>query len=153
MDEDINVKIEIPTDDEGYCLLMCEHCGSFFKATSSDIQDDGVLRIFCPSCGLVSENYFTDDVIELAMSIAKNRMNNMIYDMFKDLEKQSKRGIVQFKAGRRPKNESESPICSGIETMEIVDFPCCNRSAKIKPLLKMTGCYCLFCGVKHYEIE
>ena len=75
------------------------------------------------------------------------------YNEFKKLERHSKKGIITFKAGKRPKHENEDPIRSGIEAMEICNFPCCNRTAKIKPLLKMTGAYCSFCGVKNYEIE
>ena len=111
MSDEINMTISIPTDDDGYVLLQCEHCGTYFKGMPSDLKDDDVLNIFCPSCGLISENYVTDDVLELA------------------------------------------PIRSGIEAMEICNFPCCKRTAKIKPLLKMTGAYCPFCGVKNCEIE
>ena len=153
MSEDFNITIEIPVDDEGYSLLICDHCGTFFKATPGDVQDDAILHIFCPSCGLTSENYLTEDVIELAINIAQNHINDMIYNMFKGLEKQSKNSILKFKAGSKPKRQSEDPIRSGIEAMEIVSFPCCQRTAKIKPLLKMAGCYCPFCGVKIYEIE
>lgn len=62
-------------------------------------------------------------------------------------------GMRSTKAGKRPKHENEDPIRSGIEAMEICNFSCRKRTAKIKPLLKMTGAYCLFCGVKNYEIE
>lgn len=154
MSDEFHMTISIPTDDDGYILLKCEHCGTFFKATPSDIEDDGVLHIFCPSCGLTSENYFTDDVIELAMKMTMNIANDMIYDMFKDLERQTKRNsLVKFKAGKRPQHEEEDPIRSGIEALEITTFPCCGRTAKIKPLLRMTGAYCPLCGVKNYEIE
>ncbi len=153
MSEDFNITIDIPVDDEGYSLLTCEHCGTFFKAHPSDVQDDAVLQIFCPSCGLTSDNYFTDDVIELAMNMTQNHLNDMIHNMFKDLEKNSRNSIVKFKAGCKPIPQSEEPIRSGIEAMQIVTFPCCQRTAKIKPLLRMTGCYCLFCGVKNYEIK
>lgn len=153
MSDEIQMKITIPTDDDGYVLLQCEHCGTYFKGTPSDIQDDGVLNIYCPSCGLISDNYITEDVIELAEKMATNIMNDMIYDMFKDLERHSKHGVLQFKAGGRPKHEMEEPIRSGIEALEICTFPCCKRTAKIKPMLKMTGAYCPFCGVKNYEVE
>lgn len=153
MSDEIHMTIPIPTDDEGYILLKCEHCGTFFKGTPSDTQDDGVLRIFCPSRGLSGESFITNDVLDLAQNMVKNVMNDMIYDMFKDLERHSKRSAVQFKAGRRPKREPEDPIRSGIEALEICMFPCCARTAKIKPMLKMTGAYCPFCGVKNYEIE
>lgn len=154
MSDDFHMTISIPTDDEGYILLKCEHCGTFFKATPSDIEDDGVLNLFCPSCGLTSENYITEDVIELAMKKVKNKVNDMIYDAFKDLERHNKRNsMIKFKAGKRPRHEVEDPIRSGIEALEITTFACCNRTAKIKPLLRMTGAYCPFCGVKNYEIK
>lgn len=153
MSDEIQMTISIPTDDEGYILLKCEHCGIFFKLMSSDIQDDGVLNIYCPSCGLISDNYNTDDVEELASKMAGNLVNDMIFDMFKDLERHSKNSVVKFKTGKRPRHESEEPIHSGIEALEISMFPCCGRTAKIKPLLKMTGAYCPFCGVKNYEIK
>ena len=154
MSDEFHMTISIPTDDEGYILLRCEHCGTFFKATPSDIEEDGVLHLFCPSCGLTSENYATEDVIELAMKMAKNKVNDMLYDMFKDLERHNRRNsIIKFKAGKRLKHEAEEPIRSSIEALEVTTFQCCRRTAKIKPLLKMTGAYCPFCGVKNYEIE
>lgn len=52
MSDEINMTISIPTDDEGYVLLQCEHCGIYFKVTPTDLKDDGVLHIFCPSCGI-----------------------------------------------------------------------------------------------------
>ena len=86
MSDEIHMEISIPTDDDGYVLLQCEHCGSYFKATPSDIEDDGVLEIFCPSCGLVSENYATEDVIELALAMAENVAMDMVYDTLKKME-------------------------------------------------------------------
>lgn len=153
MSDEIRMEISIPTDDDGYVLLQCEHCGSYFKAMPSDIENDGVLEVFCPCCGLVSENYATEDVIELALSMAQNWAMDMVYDTFKKMEHQFRNGPVTLKMGKRPQHEPENPIRSGIEALEITKFPCCKRTAKIKPLLKMTGCYCPFCGVKNYEIE
>lgn len=154
MSDEIRMTIPIPTDDEGYVLLKCQHCGTLFKLAPSDFKDDGILHIFCPSCGLTSETYITEDVIELALKMAKNVAGDLIYNAFKDLERHNKRNsIIKFKAGKRPKHEPEDPIRSGIEALEITMFPCCGRTVKIKPLLKMTGAYCPFCGVKNYEIE
>lgn len=153
MDDEIHMKISIPADDDGYVLLKCSHCGTFFKAIPSDVKDDGVLKLYCPSCGLVSGNYITDDVIELALVMTKNVAMEMIYNEFKKAERQLSKGPLTFKAGKKPDLEPENPIRSGIEALEIVSFPCYNRTAKIKPMLKMTGCYCPFCGVKNYEVE
>lgn len=153
MSDTFEMSISIPSDDDGYVLLQCPNCGTFFKATPLDIEDDGILQIYCPSCGLASESYLTEDVIELAEAMAQNVAMDMIYDAFKKMEREFKHGPVTFKAGEKPKREPENPIRSGIEALEITSFPCCKRTAKIKPLLKMTGCYCPFCGVKNYEVE
>ena len=153
MSDDFQMSISIPCDDDGYIILQCEHCGNRFKATAADIESDEILHIFCPSCGLISEHYLTEDVINLALNKASNYTQDLIYNAFKDLERHNKKGQVTFKAGPKPKHEPEDPIRSGIEALQITHFPCCSRSAKIKPLLRMTGCYCPFCGVKTYDLE
>lgn len=147
-------EISIPPDDDGYILLQCEHCGSFFKATASDIKNDDVLNIHCPSCGLISDNYYTEDVIELAHTKALNAANNMIYDMLKKLERgNSSRNSLRIEVGKKPDEEYESPIRSITDNLEIKNFSCCKRNAKINPLLKMSACYCPFCGVMCFEDE
>lgn len=153
MNDSFQLEIPIPSDDDGYVLLQCSHCGEFFKATPSDFKDNGVLEIYCPCCGLTNDNYITEDVIELAQSMVKNVAMKIIYDELKKMERKFAKGIVTFNAGKKPETEPENPIRSGIEALNIVKFPCCNRTAKIKLMLKMTGCYCPFCGVKNYEIE
>lgn len=153
MSDDISFEITIPSDDDGYILLQCERCGEYFKITAADTRDDKLLDIYCPCCGLVSENYITEDVAKLAQSIAQNYAMDLIYNAFKDLERKTKKDIIRFKAGKKPRHEDENPIRSGIEALDITEFSCCNRTAKIKPLLKMTGCFCPFCGVKEYEIK
>lgn len=153
MKDEIHMEITVPPDDDGYILLQCPNCGTFFKVTSTDIEDERILEIFCPSCGLVGDSYVTKNVIELALLMAQNVAMDMVYSEFKKLERQLNKGSVTFKVGRRPKHEHENPIRSGIEALEVVMFPCCKRKSKIKPMLKMTGCYCPFCGVKNYEVE
>lgn len=147
------MEISVPTDDDGYILLKCPICGTYFKTTPSDIEDDGILEMFCPSCGLADGNYMTEELLDLALTMTKNKAMDLIYDELKKMERQFKNGLVNFKAGRRPKHEPEDCIYSGINAMEVTTFSCCRRTAKIKPILKITGCYCPFCGVKNYEVE
>lgn len=152
--DDEKFEISIPADNDGYILHQCEHCGEYFKLKAEDCNDDGILRIVCPACGLESKNYLTDDVIELALSIAKNYANEIIHDAYKTMERKMKRiKNLNIKLTKKAKREPENPLHSGIQALEIVCFPCCHHSAKVKPLLKMTGCYCPCCGVKNYEFE
>ena len=149
----IEMEISIPSDNDGYILLQCEHCGEYFKLTVEDCNNNDILRIVCPACGLESETYLTNDVIDLALKKSSNYAIDKIYETFKELERKTRNGTVQFKTSKRPKHEFEDPLHSGIQALEIADFPCCHHSAKIKPLLKMTGCYCPGCGVKNYEFK
>jgi len=153
MNSEFKIAISIPTDDYGYILLQCSYCGTFFKSTPDDIEDNRVLKLYCPSCGLNSDEYITEDVLELATAMTNNKLVDIVHNEFKKMERQLNKGPVTFKAGKRAKYEPENPICSGIEALETATFPCCNRTVKVKPILKITGCYCVFCGVKNYEVE
>lgn len=153
MIEDSTFEVSIPTDQDGYILLKCNFCGTLFKITADDYNDESSIRLYCPSCGLVSDNYLTEDVIELASVKLENYAIDLIYDAFKSIERKTKHSIIQVNAGKRPDHKEENHIKTGVDCLTIIDFRCCNKSAKIKPLLKMTGCYCPFCGVKDYETE
>jgi hypothetical protein len=150
---DVQFSISIPSDEDGYVLLQCPNCGEYFKLTPHDYEDDGVLEVFCPACGLAGDSYITDDVRNLAHVIVSNYANDLIYNKLKKMEKSFGKGIVTFKAGEKPTAEYESPIRSVIDALMVTNFSCCHRTAKVKQLLKITGCYCPFCGVKNYGTE
>lgn len=147
------LQITIPTDDDGYILLKCARCGEYFKIESTDFDNDEILALCCPACGLESERYVTEDVIDLARTMLENYVIDEVFGAFEELERKTNNRFITFKAGKRPRHKVENPIRSGIEAMEITKYPCCKRSAKIKPLLKITGSYCPYCGVKNYETE
>ncbi len=144
MDE-FTIKISIPTDDDGFVLLQCPKCGEYFKLPPDDIESDDVVDIYCPLCGLVSDTYITKDVVELAKAKALNKVLGDFYDEMKKLERKTRNSIIQVKANK-PQKEEEIPIKSTIDSMEIVDFECCNRQGKIRHLLNYCGCYCPYCG-------
>lgn len=144
---EFTINISIPTDDDGFVLLKCSKCGEYFKLPPRDIESDGVIDIHCPLCGLISDTYITEDVIELAKAKALNKVLSNFYDEMKKFEKKTKNSIVQIKANKL-KQEEEIPIKSTIDSMEIVDFECCNRQGKIRHLLNYCGCYCPYCGGK-----
>ncbi len=81
------IEISIPADNDGFVLLQCSHCGEFFKLSVSDCEDDNILNVYCPSCGLISDSYITEDVKELALAIAENYAMDELYDAFKNLER------------------------------------------------------------------
>lgn len=147
MSDRVIFEIPIPSDNDGYVLLQCENCGEYFKCTPHDIETDEVLNTYCPNCGLISESYITDDVIQLANATITNYIQDTLYEFSKKMEKQFLYNkFVKCKAGCRPKKEFEPPIYSNVEDLIECSYKCCNRFAKINPLLKMSVSFCPFCG-------
>lgn len=148
MDDKISMQIDVPSDNDGFVLFQCPLCGDFFKIRPSDYEDDGILEIYCPNCGLCSDSYYTEDVMDLAMTMAQNAARDLVNKEMKKLEKSLNSGNISFKVEKQLKKEYELPIYETIEAFSIKYFECCKREAKIKPLLTICGCYCPFCGVK-----
>ncbi len=153
MGEEVTFQINIPSDEEGFVLLKCPLCGEVFKLQPGDLEDDSVFEIYCPACGLVSDSYITDDVIELGMIMVENYANDLMMKELKKLERHTKNSMLKFKVTNKPKKKSEQPIMLTIEALERKMYSCCKMEAKIKPILKMSGSYCPYCGVMDYGIE
>ncbi|WP_242948016.1 TFIIB-type zinc ribbon-containing protein [Clostridium baratii] len=145
----ITKEISIPTDNDGFVLLKCKLCGEFFKLKPSELQADDVINIWCPICGLISDSYLTEDVIKLALKIASNIANDLIFDSLNKINSD----FISFEVNKKPRSEIESPIVSKIEALEIQKYRCCKKQAKIKPLVKIFGSYCPYCGVKYDEFK
>lgn len=150
---DMHMEISIPTDNDGFVLLKCPFCGEFFKLRPNEMETEDVIEIWCPCCGLKGENYLTDDVIELALKMGKNVAMDMIFDEFKKWERNFKGSGISFKVDKKPSGEAENPIVAGIEALEVEKYRCCKKEAKIKPLIKMCGSYCPYCGVRYDEFK
>lgn len=142
----MEIEIEIPADNDGFILIKCALCGEYFKITAGD-YNKGISDLCCPSCGLKSDSYFMfDDVMELAAVKVKNAALDVFHKEMKKWEQKSRGGLVQFKAGNKPKEQYESPLQESFEAMSVHKCKCCGQSVKMNPLLKMAGCYCSFCG-------
>ena len=149
----MKVNVNIAIDEQGFLIVKCKNCGENFKVHLSDIDDDGVLFIYCPTCGLHMTTFITDEVLELGKVKLQNKLTEFIYNQNKLFERRFKNSSLSFKIGKKPKAIYERVLSSGIDILEKTKFPCCQKECKIKPLLKFTGCYCPFCGVKCDEIK
>ncbi|MEG1008617.1 MAG: TFIIB-type zinc ribbon-containing protein [Clostridia bacterium] len=140
-------EISIPTDKDGFILLQCCLCGGFFKLSASDINNESIINIWCPYCGLNGKNYYTQEVIDIAMKMVKNEMQKMVYDSFKDLEEKTKNDkFITFTSGIEPKKEIISPIKSKVNNLVIKSYKCCKVKAKVTPISSEVGSYCPLCG-------
>ena len=145
-------EISIKSDSDGFILLQCSLCGEFFKLLASDLNDESTLNIWCPYCGLNGKKYYTDEVLDISMKIAKNEANNIIYNSLKELERKTKNNkFMTFKCGKEPEKEVITPIKPRIENLEIIKYECYNTRAKIKPVSIESGSYCPLCGGAKFE--
>lgn len=140
-------EVQIPCDNDGYVLMQCPKCGSIFKLRPSDIYDDSVLQIWCPACGMISDSYFTDDVIDFAMVLAKNHLMDMLHEEMKNLERHTRGGSVSFKAGPKPKEDLPKPLMPAVAALIEVECDQCHKASKVQPLLALSKYNCPFCGV------
>lgn len=143
---DIEMEISIPTDSDGFVLLQCPLCREYFKLTPDDIEDEAMIEMWCPNCGLKADNYLTEDVINIAKRLARNSMADMINQSFKDIEHSFQNSLIKFTRGEPIKKYAIDPIQAKIENLEVKKFNCCSKQAKISPNLMVEGGYCPFCG-------
>ncbi len=153
MSDNLNMEISIPSDSDGFILLQCPLCSEYFKLTAQDINAEDVLGIWCPNCGMRSENYLSEEIIKLATVMCKNKVEDMLYREMKKLEQKTRGKFITFKTGRKPTPEYEAPVVPGIDALDIENYICCKKQAKISPSVKLVGGYCPFCGVNHDECK
>lgn len=112
-----------------------------------DIEDDQILDIWCPNCGLKHDQYLTDDFYDLANKVIENMVNESLTDFMKDLEKSFKNNKnIKFKANKKSKQKAEVPVGRDVGDFEKLYYNCCERYGKISSLRKFVGGYCPFCG-------
>lgn len=143
--------ITIPTDEDGFVLLQCHICGEYFKLLASDVNDDSTINIWCPYCGLNGKQYAPKEVINTAIKIAENELNEFIYNALKKMEKETKSSLIQFKCNKKTNFKNIPPIKVRIDKLELKNYKCCNSVTKIQPISKMCGSYCPICGGINYE--
>ena len=60
MSDEINMTIPIPADDDGYVLLQCEQCGTYFKATKvgidMGIDEKNIYNVTVQKCQAIIAN-------------------------------------------------------------------------------------------------
>ncbi len=144
-------ELSIPTDTDGYVLMQCPLCCEMFKLHPHDVEDDAVFDIRCPCCGIVSDNYITDDVAELAVAKAGNIFLDEMHKEMKKLERETRGGVIQFVVGKKPKHEFEKRLMPTIEAMSETVCEECGKSMKLTHALLFTAYCCPYCGVSNFN--
>lgn len=147
--DDFTLTIEIPPDSDGFIPMECPLCEERFGLHNEDIEDDEVLEIRCPHCGIASESYVTPEIIELAQARLTNMALGLIHDEMKKLERTTKGKAIEIKAGKKPRDEAEPPLVAEVNTLQAVRCENCGRTVKVSPLLALSVFTCPCCGVSN----
>jgi len=145
--------IDIPCDSGGYVRFECPYCHSEFKLLPDEFQPEGASteELFCPYCGLVSgsSNFFTQDVVNLAETIAANYMidelNSSFGAMANDINR-SGNGLI--KMTYKPLKKANTKELVENDTVETVfTCLCCGNHEKVLYCAGASKIFCAYCGV------
>lgn len=147
MNKVTEIEISIPADEDGYVLLECPSCGEMFMLTCNQIEDEALLEIWCPGCGLAHDSYWSGSVINNVNKLAKNYTVDLVNDFVNDLEKVFKGNkMIKFQKGSKLKKEGIDPLVPEIGDFIEREHLCCKQTAKIETIRNFSGGYCPFCG-------
>lgn len=80
-------EISIPSDNDGFIVLKCPICSEKFMIQIQDVNDDSLIDVWCPKCGLKSDNYLDDDINDLAENIIQNYIADLLNNFSEDMER------------------------------------------------------------------
>lgn len=147
MSSDKIFEIPIPSDNDRFVVLKCPICSEKFMIQVQDVNDDSFIDVWCPKCGLKSDNYLDDDVNDLAENIIQNYVADLLNDFSKDMERTFRNNKnIQFKGSKKIARESEMPIGRKVGDFEEKKYLCCDKVVKLRTTTKFEGGYCPFCG-------
>jgi len=169
---EVNLKIDIPLDEDKYLRRECNLCKKEFKIklsemelnqqiallsqdylektdkANSDLQDyNKHPEYFCPYCGQpsVMSTYWTQRQIEFIKKHLQNYVNYIINREFVEKMQHMSTGLVTFKGSKMPIIE---PFMLPEENdMVVFHLKCCDEYVKIDSTSGVV--YCFYCGFKH----
>lgn len=144
MDDEIEIKVGIPTDDDGYVRQACPSCGREFKAP---VEDEGLAEVnHCPYCGHQDDQWFTDEQMEQfraqALAAYMPQVEKELGKMAGDINR-SGGGLIRMSVDAP---EVDIPVmATEAPDMRIVTSQCCGANLKIDD--DWSGrVYCPRCG-------
>lgn len=141
----IEIRLEIPEDRDGFFRRECPSCEQQFKAFAGE-HDSGVVTHYCPLCGepesADNENWLTPEQAEFARDSAlAGGLDDLMDQIFKDAS--SKHFKMKRTGSMAP--EPPSPITEPND-MSIV-IPPCHEDEPVKVPEDLPGpFFCLVCG-------
>ena len=139
--------MSIPLDEDGNLLLQCPRCGERFKVFGDDYEAEDVWELWCPMCGIKSDCFLSEEVLELAQAKVLNHVMEKLGKEISDIgNTTSPKSPVRLTASSRFEKARERELLPSLEAFETAVCGFCGRSERITPLLNYVGAFCAFCG-------
>jgi hypothetical protein len=146
---DITFKISVPCDDDGFLTLTCPACQGDFKLLGDQYQNQDIVDLFCPYCGLsdVPNSFLGKDVMEAAYREAENQAMALVEkELGKMMKSLNQSKFIKAETKSRFKNNSPKELFEE-NNMKKILLSCCGKEVKISDGSSESIIYCPFCGV------
>lgn len=141
------LEFSIPIDDDGYAEYQCPFCEEKFRLMYSEFNDESIIEMHCPSCGLsdVPEKFLTNEMVEHINAKLQNMLIENVNRSFSKLNFKSKNMQVTTK---KISKVSEKSVFLKDTNFDVIEFRCCSKKVKVLSVFGNTKCYCPYCGAR-----
>lgn len=135
------MQISFPTDTDGYLSQECPSCEQRFKVLFGEGSEEPIS--FCPYCGNKGRDcWYTKDQVECINAVATDVvLRPELMRLEREMKKASS-GLLKIDM-RTEIPVAGSPPMEPDEMMDILRFPCCNETIKLK---RHDRHFCVICG-------
>lgn len=135
------MQISFPTDADGYLSQECPSCEQRFKVLFGEGSKEPIS--FCPYCGNKGRDcWYTKDQVEYINAAATDVvLRPELMRLEREMKKASS-GLLNIDM-KTEIPEAGSPPMETDEMLDILHFPCCNETVKLK---RHDRHFCIICG-------
>ena len=144
----MEIKISIPTDEDGFIEMECDYCNNRFMLHESVYSDDANLHFFCPICGLPNGigTFYCQEVLEAVRRKATNMMFGQIQKQLGPTIRKINRGGLFKMSLNVPKQIPEKELYAPVKEYTLSHQDCCGIDVKTMEFDVQIGLYCPICG-------
>ncbi|MCG7851554.1 MAG: toll/interleukin-1 receptor domain-containing protein [Methanosarcinaceae archaeon] len=135
------MKINFPTDSDGYLSQECPSCAQRFKVHFGEGSEEPIS--FCPYCGKKGHDcWYTQDQVEYIQAVATGVV---LSPELKKLEREMKKasgGFIKIDM-KTDLPQVGAPPMETDDALDVLRFPCCNETIKVT---RHDRHFCIICG-------
>lgn len=144
----MDLKLNIPLDDDGFIEMECDFCKNRFMLHESVFQDETYFHFFCPICGLPGKtnSFYCDEVLDAARRLATNyALEEIQRQLGPTIREINRSGFLKIDM-TIPKREPVKELYKPLHEYKLIHKGCCGVDVKVTDFDAEIGTYCPTCG-------